>query len=140
MTLLAGSHLVLVSPDAGGVERARDYAKRLDVSLAIIDKRRPQPNEAQVMHIIGDVKDRECIIVDDIIDTAGTLVQAAEALKQHGAAKVVAYITHPVLSGKAIQNIQSSPIDELIVTDTIPLSAEAQKCDPLPDRSTGWYP
>ncbi len=122
-------NMMVVSPDVGGVIRARAIAKRLaSADLAIIDKRRPQPNEAQVMHIIGDVKDRECIIVDDIIDTAGTLGKAAEALKQHGAAKVVAYITHPVLSGKAIQNIESSPIDELIVTDTIPLSAEAQKC------------
>lgn len=122
-------NIMVVSPDVGGVIRARAIAKRLPgADLAIIDKRRPQPNEAQVMHIIGDVKDRECIIVDDIIDTAGTLGKAAEALKEHGAAKVIAYITHPVLSGKAIQNIESSPIDELIVTDTIPLSEKASQC------------
>lgn len=122
-------NIMVVSPDVGGVIRARAIAKRLPgADLAIIDKRRPQPNEAQVMHIIGDVKDRECIIVDDIVDTAGTLGKAAEALKEHGAAKVVAYVTHPVLSGKAIENISSSPIDELIVTDTIPLSENAKKC------------
>jgi ribose-phosphate pyrophosphokinase len=123
-------NIMIVSPDVGGVIRARAIAKRIPgADLAIIDKRRPQPNEAQVMHIIGDVKDRECIIVDDIIDTAGTLGKAAEALKQHGAAKVIAYVTHPVLSGKAIQNIQSSPIDELIVTDTIELRDDAKQCD-----------
>ncbi len=122
-------NIMVVSPDVGGVIRARAIAKRLPgADLAIIDKRRPQPNEAQVMHIIGDVKDRECIIVDDIVDTAGTLGKAAEALKLHGAAKVVAYITHPVLSGNAIQNIESSPIDELIVTDTIPLRNDAKSC------------
>lgn len=122
-------NIMVVSPDVGGVIRARAIAKRLSgADLAIIDKRRPQPNEAQVMHIIGDVKDRECIIVDDIVDTAGTLGKAAEALKENGAAKVVAYCTHPVLSGNAIRNIQSSPIDELIVTDTIPLSDEAKRC------------
>lgn len=122
-------NMMVVSPDVGGVIRARAIAKRLSgADLAIIDKRRPQPNVAQVMHIIGDVKDRECIIVDDIIDTAGTLGKAAEALKQHGAAKVVAYVTHPVLSGNAIHNIETSPIDELIVTDTIPLTEEAKQC------------
>lgn len=121
--------IMVVSPDVGGVIRARAIAKRLaGADLAIIDKRRPQPNEAQVMHIIGDVRDRECIIVDDIIDTAGTLGKAAEALKQHGAAKVIAYVTHPVLSGKAIHNIESSPIDELVVTDTIPLTEDAKRC------------
>lgn len=121
--------IMVVSPDVGGVIRARAIAKRLQgAELAIIDKRRTSPNEAQVMHIIGDVKDRECIIVDDIIDTAGTLAKAAEALKNHGAAKVVAYVTHPVLSGKAIHNINSSPIDELIVTDTISLTPEAKQC------------
>lgn len=121
--------IMVVSPDVGGVIRARAIAKRLaGADLAIIDKRRPQPNEAQVMHIIGDVRDRECIIVDDIIDTAGTLGKAAEALKQHGAAKVIAYVTHPVLSGNAIHNIESSPIDELVVTDTIPLTEEAKRC------------
>lgn len=122
--------MMVVSPDVGGVIRARAIAKRLSgADLAIIDKRRPQPNVAQVMHIIGDVKDRECIIVDDIIDTAGTLGKAAEALKQHGAAKVVAYVTHPVLSGNAIHNIETSPIDELIVTDTISLTEEAKQCN-----------
>lgn len=122
-------NIMVVSPDVGGVIRARAIAKRLPgADLAIIDKRRPQPNEAQVMHIIGDVKDRECIIVDDIIDTAGTLCKAVDALKEHGAAKVVAYVTHPVLSGKAIQNINNSSLDELIVTDTIPLLTDAQRC------------
>jgi len=121
--------IMVVSPDVGGVIRARAIAKRLtDADLAIIDKRRPKPNEAQVMHIIGDVQDRDCIIVDDIVDTASTLCKAVDALKEHGAAKVVAYITHPVLSGKAIDNINSSSLDELIVTDTIPLSDAAKKC------------
>lgn len=121
--------IMVVSPDVGGVIRARAIAKRLtDADLAIIDKRRPKPNEAQVMHIIGDVKDRDCIIVDDIVDTASTLCKAVEALKEHGAAKVAAYITHPVLSGKAIENINNSELDELVVTDTIPLSDEVKKC------------
>lgn len=120
---------MVVSPDVGGVIRARAIAKRISgADLAIIDKRRPQPNEAQVMHIIGDVKDRDCIIVDDIVDTAGTLCKAVDALKEHGAAKVVAYVTHPVLSGKAIENINSSSLDELIVTDTIPLNDHAKIC------------
>lgn len=119
-------NIMVVSPDVGGVIRARAIAKRLPgADLAIIDKRRPQPNEAQVMHIIGDVKDRDCIIVDDIVDTASTLSKAVEALKEHGAAKVVAYATHPVLSGKAIENIESSSLDELIVTDTITLHENA---------------
>src|SRR5579864_4054048 len=113
------NNIMVVSPDVGGVIRARAIAKRLPgADLAIIDKRRPKQNEAQVMHIIGDVKDRDCIIVDDIVDTAGTLCRAVEALKEHGAAKVVAYITHPVFSGKAIQNIDHSMLDEIIVTDT----------------------
>ncbi len=121
--------IMVVSPDVGGVIRARAIAKRiLGADLAIIDKRRPQPNEAQVMHIIGDVKDRDCIIVDDIIDTASTLCKAVEALKEHGAAKVAAYVTHPVLSGRAIENINASSIDEIIVTDTIPLSPAALAC------------
>jgi ribose-phosphate pyrophosphokinase len=121
-------NIMVVSPDVGGVIRARAIAKRLPgADLAIIDKRRPQPNEAQVMHIIGDVRDRECIIVDDIVDTASTLSKAVDALKEHGAAKVVAYVTHPVLSGKAIANIGTSSLDELIVTDTIPLRDEARK-------------
>lgn len=123
-------NIMVVSPDVGGVIRARAIAKRLlGADLAIIDKRRPQPNEAQVMHIIGDVKNRECIIVDDIIDTASTLCRAVEALKDHGASKVTAYVTHPVLSGKAIENINSSVIDEIVVTDTIPLTPEAEKCN-----------
>jgi len=121
--------LMVVSPDVGGVVRARALAKRLDdADLAIIDKRRPRANVAQVMHIIGDVKDRTCVLIDDLVDTAGTLCQAAAALKKHGAAKVKAYITHPVLSGPAIKNIENSELDELVVTDTIPLSPEAKAC------------
>ncbi|MET0379336.1 MAG: ribose-phosphate diphosphokinase, partial [Spongiibacteraceae bacterium] len=122
-------NLVVVSPDIGGVVRARAIAKQMnDADLAIIDKRRPSANVAQVMHIIGDVKGRSCIIVDDMVDTAGTLCKAAAALKEHGAAKVVAYCTHAVLSGKAIENITGSELDELIVTDTIPLSSLASEC------------
>jgi ribose-phosphate pyrophosphokinase len=122
-------NIMVVSPDVGGVIRARAIAKRLPgADLAIIDKRRPQPNEAQVMHIIGDVKDRDCLIVDDIADTASTLCKAVEALKEHGAAKVAAYVTHPVLSGAAIKNVESSSLDELVVTDTIPLNEAAKKC------------
>lgn len=122
-------NIMIVSPDVGGVIRARAIAKRIPgADLAIIDKRRPRPNEAQVMHIIGDVKDRDCIIVDDIVDTASTLCRAVEALKEHGASKVAAYVTHPVLSGKAIHNINTSLLDEIVVTDTIPLSSEAAQC------------
>ncbi|ABC28573.1 MULTISPECIES: ribose-phosphate diphosphokinase [Hahella] len=125
-------NFVVVSPDVGGVVRARAFAKRLDdADLAIIDKRRPRANEAQVMHIIGEVQDKVCILVDDIVDTAGTLCKAANALKEHGASKVIAYITHPVLSGPAIENIENSVLDELVVTDTIPLSDKAQKCDKI---------
>lgn len=120
--------LLVVSPDIGGVVRARAVAKQLNVDLAIIDKRRPAANVAQVMHIIGDVEDRSCIIVDDMVDTAGTLCKAADALKEHGAAKVMAYCTHPVLSGPAIENIENSNLDSLVVTDTIPLSDVAKKC------------
>ena len=121
--------LMVVSPDVGGVVRARALAKRLDdADLAIIDKRRPRPNEAKVMNIIGDVKGRTCVLVDDLVDTAGTLCQAAQALKEHGAKKVLAYITHPVLSGPAVKNIESSALDELVVSDTIPLSEEAKSC------------
>ncbi len=120
------SDMVVVSPDVGGVVRARAIAKRLDdADLAIIDKRRPQANESEVMHIIGDVRDRTCIIVDDLVDTAGTLCQAAKALKEHGAVRVVAYATHPVLSGPAVERIDDSVIDELVVSDTIPLSDAA---------------
>ncbi|MFY0640941.1 MAG: ribose-phosphate pyrophosphokinase [Bermanella sp.] len=122
-------NLMVVSPDVGGVVRARAIAKQLnDADLAIIDKRRPQANEAQVMHIIGDVTDRTCVLVDDMVDTAGTLCKAADALKQFGAKKVVAYCTHPVLSGAAIKNITNSQLDELVVTDTIPLTEEAKAC------------
>ncbi len=120
--------LTVVSPDVGGVVRARAVAKLLDdADLAIIDKRRAKANDSQVMHIIGDVKDRTCVIVDDMVDTAGTLCKAAAALKDHGAKRVVAYATHPVLSGAAIKNIMSSTLDELVVTDTIPLTEEAKQ-------------
>jgi len=122
--------LMVVSPDVGGVVRARAIAKRLDdADLAIIDKRRPKPNVAKVMNIIGDVEGRSCVLVDDLVDTAGTLCQAAKALKEKGASKVVAYCTHAVLSGNALENIMGSELDELVVTDTIPLSAEAKQCD-----------
>ena len=123
---------MVVSPDIGGVVRARAVAKQLDdADLAIIDKRRPAAGIAQVMHIIGEVEGKTCILVDDMVDTAGTLCKAAEALKQHGAAKVVAYCTHPVLSGAAIANINGSQLDELVVTDTIPLSEDARKCSKI---------
>ncbi len=118
--------LIVVSPDIGGVVRARAIAKQLNVDLAIIDKRRPKANVSEVMHIIGDVKDRTCVLVDDMVDTAGTLCQAAKALKEFGAKKVVAYCTHPVLSGPAIERLGKSQLDELVVTDTIPLSDAAQ--------------
>ena len=121
-------NLVVVSPDVGGVVRARAIAKRLEADLAIIDKRRPRPNVANVMHIIGDVSGRTCVIVDDMVDTANTLCAAAKALKEHGAQRVLAYCTHPVLSGKAIELIADSAIDELVVTDTIPLREDAEKC------------
>lgn len=126
-------NVMIVSPDVGGVVRARAIAKHFasGTDLAIIDKRRPRANEAQVMHIIGDVKNRDCIIVDDIVDTASTLCRAVEALKNHGASKVAAYVTHPVLSGKAIDNINNSVLDEIVVTDTIPLSEEAKQCSRL---------
>ncbi len=121
--------IVVVSPDVGGVVRARALAKRLDdADLAIIDKRRPRANESQVMHIIGEVEGRTCILVDDLVDTAGTLCKAAKALKEHGAAKVKAYSTHAVLSGPAVQNLENSELDELVVTDTIPLRPEARAC------------
>ncbi len=121
-------NIIVVSPDIGGVVRARAIAKQLnDADLAIIDKRRPKANEAQVMNLIGEVEGRTCLLVDDLVDTAGTLCKAADALKERGAAKVVAYCTHAVLSGNALENIQNSQLDELVVTDTIPLSAEAKK-------------
>ncbi len=121
--------LIVVAPDVGGVLRARAIAKRISSDLAIIDKRRPRANEATVMNLIGDVEGKCCVLVDDMVDTAGTLCAAAGALKDHGAVKVVAYCVHPVLSGKAIDNITGSRIDELVVTDTIPLSEAAQACD-----------
>jgi len=122
-------NLIVVSPDVGGVVRARAIAKRLDdADLAIIDKRRPKANVSTVMNIIGDVSGKTCVMVDDIVDTAGTLCAAAAALKQHGATKVVAYCTHPVLSGAAINNINGSALDELVVTDTIPLTDAARAC------------
>jgi ribose-phosphate pyrophosphokinase len=121
--------LVVVSPDVGGVARARALAKRLDdADLAIIDKRRPRPNEAEVMNVIGEVEGRTCVIVDDIVDTAGTLTTAASVLKSKGATRVVAYITHPVLSGPAVERIAASALDELVVTDTLPLQAQAAAC------------
>ncbi|MDY6984627.1 MAG: ribose-phosphate diphosphokinase, partial [Pseudomonadota bacterium] len=121
-------NLITVSPDIGGVVRARAFAKQLGTDLAIIDKRRVKANEAEVMHLIGEVSGRTCMIVDDMVDTAGTLCKAAEALKAEGASKVVAYATHPVLSGKAIENITNSVLDSLVVTDTIPLSDAAKRC------------
>jgi ribose-phosphate pyrophosphokinase len=123
--------LVVVSPDVGGVVRARAIAKRLECDLAIIDKRRPKPNVAKVMHIIGDVKDRTCIIMDDLVDTANTLCEAANALKEHGAKKVLAYCTHPVLSGSAVERVTHSALDELVVTDTIPLREDARGCSKI---------
>ncbi len=121
--------LVVVSPDVGGVVRARAFAKRLDdAELAIIDKRRPRPNESKVMNIIGEVKGRSCVLIDDMVDTAGTLCLAAQALKEEGAERVVAYITHAVLSGAAVDRIGKSALDELVVTDTVPLSAAGAAC------------
>ncbi len=126
------SELMVVSPDVGGVVRARALAKRLDdTDLAIIDKRRPNPNESEIMNIIGDVQGRTCVIIDDLVDTAGTLCNAAGALKDNGASKVVAYCTHPVLSGNALKNIESSRLDELVVTDTIPLRSEVVTCEQI---------
>lgn len=121
-------NLVVVSPDIGGVVRARAVAKQLGIELAIIDKRRPTANVAEVMNIIGEIDGRTCLLVDDMVDTAGTLCNAAAALKEHGAKKVIAYATHPVLSGNAIENLNNSDLDELVVTDSIPLSAESKKC------------
>ena len=120
--------IVVVSPDVGGVVRARAIAKRLDVELAIIDKRRPRANVSKVMNIIGEIEGKTCVMVDDMVDTAGTLCTAAAALKDHGAVRVVAYCVHPILSGNAIENIKNSQLDELVVTDTIPLSDEARAC------------
>ena len=124
--------LMVVSPDVGGVVRARALAKRLDdADLAIIDKRRPKANVSEIMHIIGDVEGRTCVMIDDLVDTAGTLCHAAKALKDQGALKVVAYCTHAVLSGAAAENVKNSVLDELVVTDTIPLSEELKKIDKI---------
>jgi ribose-phosphate pyrophosphokinase len=120
--------LVVVSPDVGGVVRARAIAKRLEADLAIIDKRRPRPNVATVMNIIGEVQGRTCVLVDDMVDTANTLCEAAAALKKHGAEKVLAYCTHPVLSGSAVERINASALDEIVVTDTIPLTDAGRQC------------
>jgi ribose-phosphate pyrophosphokinase len=127
----AYQNLVVVSPDVGGVLRARGMAKRLEADLAIIDKRRPRPNVATVMHIIGEVEGRTCVIVDDLVDTANTLCEAAAALKRHGAQRVLAYCTHPVLSGKAVERIMDSVLDEVVVTDTIPLREDARQCSKI---------
>jgi ribose-phosphate pyrophosphokinase len=121
-------NLIVVSPDVGGVVRARALAKRLESDLAIIDKRRPKANVSEVMNVIGEVKDRTCVIMDDMVDTAGTLVKAAQVLKEEGATKVVAYCTHPVLSGAAVERLAASDLDELVVTDTIPLRDDARAC------------
>ena len=121
------SQAVVVSPDVGGVLRARAIAKRLDTELAIIDKRRPRANESTVMNLIGDVEGKVCVLVDDMVDTAGTLAAGADALKAGGAERVVAYCVHPILSGRAIENIENSSLDEIVVTDTIPLSEEAKQ-------------
>jgi ribose-phosphate pyrophosphokinase len=124
-------NLMVVSPDVGGVVRARAVAKRLECELAIIDKRRPKPNVAKVMNIIGDVKDRTCLIMDDMVDTANTLCEAANALKANGARRVVAYCTHAVLSGSAVERVSNSALDELVVTDTIPLRDDAKACSSI---------
>lgn len=121
-------NLLVVSPDIGGVVRARAIAKQLNTELAIIDKRRPEANQTQVMNVIGEVEGRTCLLVDDIVDTAGTLCKAAEALKEHGATKVVAYCTHPVLSGPAVDNLNTSDLDALVVTNSIPLTEQARGC------------
>ena len=122
-------HLIVVSPDVGGVVRARALAKQLDADLAIIDKRRPKPGVAKVMNIIGEVTGRTCLIMDDMVDTANTLCEAASALKEKGAERVLAYCTHAVLSGTAIERIENSAMDELVITDTIPLNEAARKCE-----------
>lgn len=124
--------MVVVSPDVGGVVRARALAKRLDdADLVIIDKRRSKANQSEVMNIIGDVEGKSCVLIDDMVDTAGTLCQAAQALKDGGATAVVAYCTHPILSGKALDNLNASTLDELVVTDTVPLSEEAARCEKI---------
>jgi ribose-phosphate pyrophosphokinase len=129
-------NLVVVSPDAGGVERARAYSKRMSATLGIVDKRRTKPNVAEVLHVIGDVQGKVAILLDDMIDTAGTLTQAANALMDKGASRVFAYATHAVLSGPAVERIQKSPLEEVVVTDTIPLTAAAQQCIKIKQLST----
>ena len=123
--------LVIVSPDAGGVERSRAYSKRLNAGLAIVDKRRSRPNASEVMNLIGDVKDKNAVLLDDMVDTAGTLTQAAAVLKAQGARRVVAYAVHPILSGPALQRIQESELEELVFTDTVPLTKAAQELKKL---------
>ncbi|HLT31751.1 MAG TPA: ribose-phosphate pyrophosphokinase [Myxococcaceae bacterium] len=124
-------NLVVVSPDAGGVERARSYSKRLNASLAIVDKRRPRPNASEVMNLIGEVKGKDAIIIDDMADTAGTLTTAAAALLEKGARRVVAYAVHPILSGPAIERVSQSKLEELVVSDSVPLNPNAQACDKI---------
>ncbi|MCG8423943.1 MAG: ribose-phosphate pyrophosphokinase [Proteobacteria bacterium] len=130
-----GEDVVVVSPDSGGVERARAYSKRLGASLAIVDKRRPRPNVSEVMHIVGEVKDRRVIIVDDIIDTAGTLTTAAQAIMDAGAKSVLACGTHPVFSGQALERIEASPLSQVMVSNTIPLDSAAAACDKISVKS-----
>jgi ribose-phosphate pyrophosphokinase len=130
--------LVVVSPDVGGVVRARALAKQLGVDLAIIDKRRPRANVSEVMHVIGEIDGRNCVIMDDMIDTAGTLVKAAEVLKERGAKKVYAYCTHAVFSGPAIERIKNSALDEVVITNTIPLSEEGKKCTKVRQQSVAF--
>lgn len=127
---------VIVSPDAGGVERARAYSKRLNTSLAIVDKRRPRPNASEVMNLIGDVRGKDAILLDDMVDTAGTLTQAATALRDKGARRIVAYAVHPILSGPAIQRLQESPLQEVVFTDTVPLSKSAHQCSKIRTLTT----
>jgi len=131
-------NLVVISPDVGGVVRARALAKQLDCDLAIIDKRRPTANVSEVMHVIGEIEGRNCVIMDDMIDTAGTLVKAAEVLKERGARNVYAYCTHPVFSGPAVERIKASQIDEVVVTNTIPLSDEAKACSKVRQLSVAF--
>jgi ribose-phosphate pyrophosphokinase len=130
--------LVVVSPDVGGVVRARALAKQLGCDLAIIDKRRPKANVSEVMHVIGEIEGRNCVIMDDMIDTAGTLVKAAEVLKERGAGKVYAYCTHPVFSGPAIERIAGSELDEVVITNTIPLTDAAKSCGKIRQLSVAF--
>jgi len=134
----AYSDLVVVSPDVGGVVRARALAKQLGCDLAIIDKRRPTANVSEVMHVIGEIDGRNCVIMDDMIDTAGTLVKAAEVLKERGAKSVYAYCTHPVFSGPAVERIANSALDEVVVTNTIPLSESAKGCKKIRQLSVAF--